>query len=77
MKSFLVDVLITISGLGANSSCFSTPGEDTSLTSGYFSFDSLIDHLVVGFLGGIVPAIETNHLDISYREIQEENVYMK
>jgi hypothetical protein len=68
MKSFLVDVFITGSGLGANSSCFSTPREEPSPTSGSFSFDALKDHLVVGFHGGIVPTIKTNHLETAYKE---------
>jgi hypothetical protein len=38
---------------------FATAGEELSPTSGSFSFDALGDFLVVGFLGGIVPANET------------------
>jgi hypothetical protein len=68
MKSFLVDVFITVSSLGANSSCFDTPGEEPSPTSGSFSFGALGDRLVVGFHGGIIPAIETNRLETAYRE---------
>jgi hypothetical protein len=77
MKSFFVDVLIIGSGLGSNYSCFTTPGEEPSPTSGSFSFSTLRDRLVVGFCGGIVPAIKTNRLETAYREILEENVYMK
>jgi hypothetical protein len=55
MKAFLVDVLMTSSCLGANSNCFVAPGEEPSPTSGSFSLGALDDHLVVGFLGGIVP----------------------
>jgi hypothetical protein len=56
MKTFIVVGLTTSSGLGAYSNCFAAPGEEPSPTSGYFSFGALGDHLVVGFLGGIVPA---------------------
>jgi hypothetical protein len=59
VKTFLVDVLMTGSGLGENSNCFAAAGEEPSPTSGSFSFGALGDRLVVGFLGGIVPAIET------------------
>jgi len=55
---FLVDVLMIGSNLGANYHCFVVVGEDPSPTSGSFSFDTLRDWLVVGFIGGIVPAIE-------------------
>jgi hypothetical protein len=56
MKTFFVVVLMTSSGLGAYSNCFVIPGEEPSPTSGSFSFGALDDHLVVGFLGDIVPA---------------------
>jgi hypothetical protein len=56
IKTFFVVVLMTGSGLGVYSNCFATPGEEPSPTSGSFSFGALDDHLVVGFLGGIVPA---------------------
>jgi hypothetical protein len=59
VKTFLVDVLMTGSSLGENSNFFAAVGEEPSPTSGSFSFDALGDHLVVGFLGGIVPRIET------------------
>jgi hypothetical protein len=59
MKTFLVDVLMTGTGFGVNSNCFATTGEELSPTSGSFSFGALGDFLVVGFLGGIVPANET------------------
>jgi hypothetical protein len=44
---------------GANSNCFATAREEPSPTSGSFNFDALGYFLVVGFLGGIVPANET------------------
>jgi hypothetical protein len=51
---------MTGSGLRVYSNCFATPGEEPSPNSGSFSFGALDDHLVVGFLGGIVPAIKIN-----------------
>jgi hypothetical protein len=57
MKAFFIDVLMTGSGLGVYSNCFATLGEEPSPTSSSFSFDALDDHLVVEFLGGIVPAL--------------------
>jgi hypothetical protein len=77
MKAFFVDVLIIGSGLGENSNCFSAPGEEPSPTSGSFSLGALDDRLVVGFLGGIVPAIKINPLGPAYRETLDKNVYMK
>ena len=68
VKIFLVDVLMTGSSLGENSSYFAAVGEKPSPTFGSFSFSSFRDFLVVGFLGGIVPAIETNCLETTYRE---------
>jgi hypothetical protein len=56
MKTFFVVVLMIGSGLGAYSNCFAIPGEEPSPTSGSFRFSALDDRLVVGFLGGIVPA---------------------
>jgi len=56
MKTFFVAILMTGSGLEAYSNCFVTLGEETSPTFGSFSFGALDDRLVVGFLGGIVPA---------------------
>jgi hypothetical protein len=55
MKTFFVVVLMTGSSLGVYSNFFAAPGEEPSPISGSFSFDTLNDHLVVGFLGGIVP----------------------
>jgi hypothetical protein len=60
MKSFFVDVLMTCSGLGVYSNCLTTPGEEPSPTSGSFSFGTLGDRLVVGFLGGIIPSFKIN-----------------
>jgi hypothetical protein len=56
MKTFLVVVLMTGSGLGAYSNCLAVPGEEPFLVSSSFSFGAIGEHLVVGFLGGIVPA---------------------
>jgi hypothetical protein len=67
VKIFLVDVLMTGSGLGVNSNFFVDPGDEPSPTSDYFSLGSLGDHLVVGFFGGIFPAIEINLLGHVYR----------
>jgi hypothetical protein len=60
VKDLFLDVLMIGSGLGENSNYFAGPGDEPSLTFGSFSFDALGDHLVVGFIGGIVPAIETS-----------------
>jgi hypothetical protein len=68
MKTVFVDVLITGFSLGENSNCFDAPGEETAPTSGSFSLGALGNHLVVGFLGGIIPAIEINPLGHAYRE---------
>jgi hypothetical protein len=54
-ENFFVVVLMIGSSLGAYSNCLAVPGEEPSPVSGYFSFGALGDHLVVGFLGGIVP----------------------
>ena len=56
MKTFFLVVLTTCSGLGAYSNCLVVPREEPSPVSGSFSFSSLDEHLVVGFLDGIVPA---------------------
>jgi hypothetical protein len=53
MKTSLVDVLMTGTGFGVNSNCLATIGEEPSPASGSFSFGTLGDFLVVGFLGGI------------------------
>jgi hypothetical protein len=66
VKTFLVDVLMTGSGLGENSKfCF--PWRRAFSSSCYLAW-ALLDHLVVGFFGGIVTAIETNHLGTMYKE---------
>jgi hypothetical protein len=59
-KAFFVDVLMTSSCLDMYSNCFATPGEEPSPTSGSFNFGALNDRLMVGFLSGIVLAIEIN-----------------
>ena len=51
---------MTGSNLGENSNCFDAAGKEPSPTYGSFSFGALRDRLVVGFLGGIFLAIETN-----------------
>jgi hypothetical protein len=45
-------------GFGANYNCLATAGEEPSPTSGFCNFGTLGDFLVVGFFGGIVPAIK-------------------
>jgi hypothetical protein len=61
MKTFFVFVLMKGFDLEAYSNFFVIPGEETSPTFGSFSFDTLGDHLVVGFLGGIVPATKIKY----------------
>jgi hypothetical protein len=58
-KYFFVDVLMTGSTLGAYSNCLVVPGEEPSPISTSFSLGSLGEHLVVGFLGDILPATRT------------------
>jgi hypothetical protein len=77
MKAFLVDVLMTSSGLGANSNYFVAPGEEPYPTSGSFNLGALDDRLVVGFLRGIVPIIKINPLGPTYRETLDKTIYMK
>jgi hypothetical protein len=59
MKTFFVEVLMTGFGLGVYSNCLAALGKEPSPTSGSFSFGALDDHLVVGFVGDIVPVIKT------------------
>jgi hypothetical protein len=61
VKTFIVDVLMSGSDLGANSNCFAAPGEDSSPIYGSFILGLLDNRLVVGFLGGIVPTIEIKY----------------
>jgi hypothetical protein len=56
MKSFFVVVLLIGFSLGVYSNCLMVPKEEPSPISGSFSFGSLDEHLVVGFLDGILPA---------------------
>jgi hypothetical protein len=58
MKSFFIDVLMTGSSLNVYSNYLMTLGEEPSPTSGSFNFGALDDHLVVGFLGNIVPTTQ-------------------
>jgi hypothetical protein len=58
------------------SNCFATPREDPSPTSSSFNFSALVDHLVVGFLGGIVPATQNKILEIVLRNKTRKNIYM-
>jgi hypothetical protein len=67
---------MTSFSLGENSNCFVIDGEDPSPTSDSFSFNALGDRLVVGFLGGIVPAIKKNPLETAYRETMDK-IHMK
>jgi hypothetical protein len=68
MKTFFVDFLINGYGLGGNSNCFASLEEEASPTYGSFILGTLSDHLVVGFIGGIVPTIEINPLRPAYKE---------
>jgi hypothetical protein len=56
-KGSLVIVLMTDTGLGENSNCLTTAGEEPSPTSDSCSLGALGDFLVEGFFGGIVPTI--------------------
>jgi hypothetical protein len=56
VKTFFVVVLMIFFGLRVYSNFFAAPGEEPSTTSSSFSFGALEHCLVVGFLGGIVPA---------------------
>ena len=56
-KVSLVILLITDIGLGMNSNCLATDGEEPSPTSDCCSLGALGDFLVEGFFGGIFPAI--------------------
>jgi hypothetical protein len=58
-KYFFVVVLMTGSTLGAYSNCLAVLGEEPSHISASFSFGALGECLVVGFLGGILPAAIT------------------
>jgi hypothetical protein len=58
-KYSFVDVLMTGFTLGVYSNCVSIPGEEPSHVSTYFSLGALEEHLVVGFIGGILPAART------------------
>jgi hypothetical protein len=68
MKAFLVAVLMTGTGLGVNSNCLATAGEEPSPASGSCGFGALGDFLVEGFFGGIVPAIKTTFKHV-YRAV--------
>ena len=74
MKAFFVDVLMTCSDLSVYSNCFVTLGEEPSPTSSSFSLGTLDDRLVVGFLGGIVSAIEINLQILCKEHNQIENI---
>jgi hypothetical protein len=56
MKTFFVTVLTTGSDLETYPNFLVVLGEETSLVYGSFSFGALGEHMVVGFLSGIVPA---------------------
>jgi len=56
-KGSLVIALMTDTGLGMNSNCLTTTGDETSPTSDSYNFGTLGDLWVDGFFGGIVPAI--------------------
>jgi hypothetical protein len=74
MKTFFVDVLMTDSGLIVYSNFFVAPREEPSPTSGSLSFSALDDHLVVVFLGGIVPATKINLQRSCKEQNQIENI---
>jgi hypothetical protein len=65
------------SGLRVYFNCFATFGEEPSPTYGYFSFGALDDCLVVGFLGGIVPAtkIKLQRLCEEQNQIRTYNLH--
>jgi hypothetical protein len=67
MKTFFVVVLMTCPSLIVYYNCFVAPGEVPSPNFGSFSFSTLDDSLVVGFLGGIVPTIKID-LEILCKE---------
>jgi hypothetical protein len=56
-KGSLVILLMMDSGLGADSNCLATDGEEPSPTSDSFILGDLGDFLVEGFFGGIIPTI--------------------
>jgi hypothetical protein len=51
---------MTGSSLGENSNYLAVPGEDPSPNSSSFNFGFLVEHLVVGFFGGIFSCRENN-----------------
>jgi hypothetical protein len=58
-KDFFVEVFMTDSTLGVYSNFLVVPGEEPSPISASFSLGALDKHLVVGFLGGILPTART------------------
>jgi hypothetical protein len=58
-NDLLVEVLMTGSTLGAYSNCLTVLGEEPSLVFDSFILGNLGEHLVVGFLSGILPAART------------------
>ena len=56
-KGSLVILLMMDTGLGENSNCLTTDGEEPSPTSDSRSLGALDDFLVEGFFRGIVPVI--------------------
>jgi hypothetical protein len=57
MNSFLVEVLMTGSTLGAYSNYLAMPGEEPSPIFASFNFGALNECLVIAFLGGIFSCI--------------------
>jgi hypothetical protein len=67
---------MTGSSLGENCNCFVVAGEEPSPTYGSFSFGALSNHLVFGFLGGIVPVIKINNLLENAYKATLDNIYI-
>jgi hypothetical protein len=56
---FFVQNFMTKSSLGVYSNWLAVPGEEPSPVSSSFSLGSLDEHLVIGFLGDILPVART------------------
>jgi hypothetical protein len=77
VKASLVIFLMIDVGLEVNSNFLATAGEEPSPASYSCSFGTLGDFLVVGFFGGIIPAIEDTQLGSTHRIILDLNLYVK
>jgi hypothetical protein len=58
-KAFLDEIFMTDSSLGVYSNCLAVPEEEPSHVSTSSSLGALGECLVVGFVGGILPAART------------------